>query len=205
MSMPESNALLTISFAVCMVLAVIVGYSYLRVDESAKLRLQNLLAPKVNFDMPKPEQLADFQMDSIEEFNVTIERPLFVKGRKPIETEDDDNDQSNPFQAPTTMNAKFMGLFSVGKMTKGLFLQSDGKYVKSEVGELVDGWELNSLTQEDAVLHLGAQKSTVLIHKPEPKAAPPSRVKRPARKKNPFLEINRNKKPRRMKEKPEDE
>ena len=106
---------------------------------------------------------------AVESYTDMVERPLFIKGRKPmVEAED----TTAPVEEVSKIDdLTLLGIYSVkGKMT-ALFNKTgiDSKYLKKSEGDDVSGWILQEIKTDKVILERTGKQQTVMLRKPKPK------------------------------------
>jgi hypothetical protein len=109
-----------------------------------------------------------------ESYDQLVARPLFIKGRKPVE-EPKQEAQQAPV-APLVFDWELNGVYTKKDKLSALFSRTKTKvpkdnYRKVAVGGELDGWKLTEIRSDRAILMQGASKKEVLLHKAKPKTA----------------------------------
>ena len=101
-----------------------------------------------------------------------VARPLFIKGRKPV-------DESTPEAAQTALvpvifDWELNGVYTTSNGLSALFSRSKSKvakdnYRKIGIGADLDGWKIVEIYQDKALLKQGAQEKELLLRKIKPK------------------------------------
>ena len=101
-----------------------------------------------------------------------VARPLFIKGRKPI-------DEPSPEEAknalvPVIFDWELNGVYTTAKGLSALFSRSKTKvakdnYRKIGIGAELDGWKIVEIYQDKALLKQGTQEKELLLRKIKPK------------------------------------
>jgi hypothetical protein len=104
-----------------------------------------------------------------------VARPLFIKGRKPV-------DEPSPEEAQATNKAntfdwELNGVYSTKKSLSALFSRTKSRvpkdnYRKISAGADLDGWKLKEIHKDRAVLSQGNQQKELLLRKPKSKELP---------------------------------
>ena len=103
-----------------------------------------------------------------------VARPLFIKGRKPV-------DESTPETAQTALvpvifDWELNGVYTTSNGLSALFSRSKSKvakdnYRKIGIGAELDGWKIVEIYQDKALLKQGTQEKELLLRKIKPKDA----------------------------------
>jgi hypothetical protein len=101
-----------------------------------------------------------------------VARPLFIKGRKPI-------DEPSPEEAknalvPVIFDWELNGVYTTANGLSALFSRSKTKvakdnYRKIGIGAELDGWKIVEIYQDKALLKQGTQEKELLLRKIKPK------------------------------------
>lgn len=106
-----------------------------------------------------------------------VTRPLFIKGRKPVE-------ESTPDQEKAAISAENLdwqlngiytgkkGLSALFTRTKTQSAKDQDNYRKLSQNDDLDGWKLVEIKKDRVVLALGDQNKELLLRKPKPKELP---------------------------------
>ncbi|NOT12014.1 MAG: hypothetical protein HOP23_09320 [Methylococcaceae bacterium] len=186
-----NSKLIILLISVCAALLLIIcgEWLYARLAQRELLASTNSTASKVSSDAMPSLDLTKHPEESYEQI---VSRPLFIKGRKPV-----DEPKQEAAQTPVvpvvfdwildgiyTRNAKLSALFSRSK-TK---VPKDN-YRKVAVGGDLDGWKLTEIKSDRAILMSGANQKEVLLRKSKPKTPKPDNTQAvPAAQPVPTLE-----------------
>lgn len=123
----------------------------------------------------------DLEAKSEDEYSDLIERPLFIKGRKPVlepETE------SAPVAEVKRMEAfvwDLTGIFTTPKGVTAFFSRVNGKvekdnYRKLKLGDSLDGWKLTEIYLDKVTFTQTGETKNLSLRKAKPKNLPPTPV-----------------------------
>ncbi len=133
------------------------------------------------------EKQRDYKADELPDIDLTknpeesyadlVARPLFIKGRRPV-----DEPRTEAEQAATKTEGfdwQLTGVYSTQKTVSALFSRSKAKVAKDShrkltVGDDLDGWKLIEINKDRAVLRQGGNEKELLLRKPKPKVLPPT-------------------------------
>ena len=101
-----------------------------------------------------------------------VARPLFIKGRKPVDEPTSDTAQNA--LVPVIFDWELNGVYTTVKGLSALFSRSKTKvakdnYRKIGIGSDLDGWKLVEIYHDKALLKQGAQEKELLLRKIKPK------------------------------------
>lgn len=130
-------------------------------------------------DAPLDEMPAlDLTQTALEDYGDFVNRPLFIKGRKPVD-EPPPELKGNPSFTSNAITAPFdwqlLGIFSmpkkqgilVGKtMPKG---KSKENYKRLKLDDELDGWKVTTIQSDKVVFTKGVETKELPLHKKRPK------------------------------------
>lgn len=132
--------------------------------------MKKLLATKLETRMEvKQVEEQHFELPGLEEYAATIERPLFMEGRRPVV-----EDANEPEQAPVEkkpLNFKLMGVaFFPPNETVGLFVDAQGKYKRLHINDSIGGWKVSKIEPDKAIVEQeGMPQEELKLVKPKSK------------------------------------
>lgn len=130
--------------------------------------LQDLEATKKQRQI-QPRELPDIELSkqSAETYTEMIEKPLFIKGRQPV----DDIEEIVSIEDGKIEDLVLVGIYTIKNQLMALFIQSksDKKHIKKLAGEDVSGWLLQEITADSAILQRDGRQQTLMLRKPKPK------------------------------------
>ncbi len=129
---------------------------------------------------------------AIETYSQMVERPLFIKGRKPLDDETDE--QASTEEIGEIEDLILLGIYSIKGKTSALFKKMEtgrrklGKrprtFLKKSEGEDVAGWLLKKIETDRVVMEQRGKEQTIMLRKPKPKSlSKPRRIPRTPSKK----------------------
>ncbi len=142
------------------------------IDQSRQKMAQSSGAKAV-FDVG---QERDFSLPAQEHYEEIIERPLMVKGRRPIS--ENTGPSSNDVVSNTKMNMVLMGVVMTPQGMTALIKDNQGKYQRVQLDGSVDGWSVVDLQEDKVIVNQGGDSHELMLRKPKPKVAPVSRKPR---------------------------
>ncbi|TRW90257.1 hypothetical protein [Candidatus Methylobacter oryzae] len=129
----------------------------------------------------------DYKADELPEIDLTkqpeesyvdlVDRPLFLKGRRPVEEPHQETVQTVGVK-PENFDWELSGVYSTKKTVSALFSRSKSKaakdnYRKITLGDDLDGWKLVEINKDRALLKRGSGEKELPLRKPKSKALPP--------------------------------
>lgn len=120
----------------------------------------------------------DLQAKSEDEYSDLVERPLFIKGRKPVA---EPEPEAIPVSAVKKVEAfvwDLTGVFTSPKGVTAFFSRINGKvekdnYRKLKLGDEIDGWKLSEISPDKVTLSQTGETKTLPLRKAKPKNALP--------------------------------
>ena len=170
-----NSKLIKVLVSVCMGLGLIIAGEWLYASYEQRQLLASISSAK----------LQDYKIDELPEIDLTqqpeenytdlVARPLFVKGRKPV-----DEPAPEIMQAaakPDSFDWQLTGIYSTGKTVSALFGRSKSKVAKDNhrritAGDDLDGWKLTEINKDKVMLKQGSDEKELLLRKPKLKTLP---------------------------------
>lgn len=125
-------------------------------------------------------QERDFTLPPKEHYEEIIERPLMVKGRRPIS--EDTKSSTIAVVTNTKMNMVLMGVVMTPQGMTALIKDNQGKYQRVQKDESVDGWVVVELQEDKIIVDQGNGGQELMLRKPKAKVAPVTRKPRRKRR-----------------------
>ncbi len=130
--------------------------------------LKKLLATKVEARMEdQKEEEQHFELPSLEEYSATVERPLFMEGRRPATVEANESEAAPVEKKPLAV--KLMGVVFAPKETLGLFVDAQGKYKRLRINDSIGGWKVEGIEADKAIMEQDGTKEELKLAKPKQK------------------------------------
>lgn len=133
-----------------------------------------------------PEKPQDYKTDELPEIDLTkqpeesyvdlVARPLFIKGRKPVDEPRPEAEQAAAAKSES-FDWQLIGVYGTKKTVSALFSRSKSKvakdnYRKITTGDDIDGWKLTEINRDRVMLKQGSNEKELLLRKPKAKALP---------------------------------
>ena len=164
-----NSKLVSMLASVCIVCVLIIAGEWLYAVHVQKDTLTSSTSTEKkisNDEMPG----IDLNRQSEESYADLVARPLFIKGRKPV-------DEPSPEEAQSVAEANIFdwqlnGVYTTKKGLSALFSRSKSKaakdnYRRISMGADLDGWKLTEIRTDRAILKQGAQQKELLLRKPK--------------------------------------
>lgn len=126
---------------------------------------------------PLPE--IDLSSTSEEDYSDLVERPMFIKGRKPVPEPEVENTAVVEEKRVNVLNWDLTGIFTSPKGITAFFNRTNGKiekdnYRKLRKGDDLEGWKIADIHSNQVILTQSEQSKTLLLRKSKPQTALPT-------------------------------
>ena len=122
------------------------------------------------------EEATDLNLSDPSEDNYSdlVERPMFIKGRKPVEEPIPEEMALATAQKTENVNWELIGIYSTPKGTTAFFSRSNGRlpkdnFRKCKLGDALDGWHLSEINENAVSLTQGTETKKLPLRKMKPK------------------------------------
>jgi hypothetical protein len=166
-----NSKLVSVLASVCIVCTLIIIGEWFYAARAKKLALSSTTSAgtKISNDEMPGIKLTRQSEDSYADL---VARPLFIKGRKPVDEPSPEDAQ--PIAEPNKFDWELNGVYSTKKGLSALFSRSTSKvpkdnYRKIRTGADLDGWKLTEIYEDKAILKQGSQQKELLLRKPKSK------------------------------------
>lgn len=169
-----NSKLVSILTSVCLVLILIIigeWFYAVRVQKQTLASTTSSDTKILHDEMPGIELTRQAE----ESYEDLVARPLFIKGRKPVDEPTPEETQTA--NAANTFDWELNGVYSTKNGLSALFSRSKSKvrkdnFRKISAGADLDGWKLKEIHKDRAILSQGNQNKELLLRKPKPKELP---------------------------------
>ena len=164
-----NTKLVSVLALVCLVCALIIIGEWFYAVQAQK---QTLALTSAAETTPSDDEMPEIELTqkSEESYEDLVARPLFIKGRKPV-------DEPNPEEAQNVAEARSFdwqlnGVYTTKKGLSALFSRPTSKVPKDthrklSTGGDLDGWKLTEIHKDKAILKQGDQQKDLLLRKPK--------------------------------------
>lgn len=116
----------------------------------------------------------DLEATSEEQYSDLVERPLFIKGRKPVAEPESESVPVAAVKKVEALNWELTGIFTTPKGVTAFFSRTGAKipkdnYKKLKLGEELEGWKLSAISLENVTLSQTGESKTLPLRKVKPK------------------------------------
>jgi hypothetical protein len=129
------------------------------------------------------EEATDLNLSdpSEDSYSDLVERPMFIKGRKPVEEPIPEEMALATAQKTENVNWELIGIYSTPKGTTAFFSRSNGRlpkdnFRKCKLGDTLDGWQLSEINESGVNLTQGTETKKLPLRKMKPKNPTPTPV-----------------------------
>ena len=169
-----NSKLVSLLTSVCIVLILIIMGEWFYAVRVQKQTLASTTSPDAKIlhdEMPGIE----LTRQSEESYVDLVARPLFIKGRKPVD--EPTPEEAQAANIANTFDWELNGVYSTKKGLSALFSRSKSKvpkdnFRKVSTGADLDGWKLKEIHKDRAILSQGNQDKELLLRKPKAKELP---------------------------------
>jgi len=164
-----NSKLVSMLASVCIVCALIIIGEWLYAVQAQKHTLTSSTSTETKMshdEMPSIE----LTRQSEESYVDLVARPLFIKGRKPVDEPSPEEVQN--MAVANIFDWELNGVYTTKKGLSALFSRSKSKVAKDNyrrigIGADLDGWKLTEIHQDKAILNQGNGQKELLLRKPK--------------------------------------
>ena len=165
-----NNKLISVLAAVCLICVLILVGEWFYAGWAQKQVLTSLMPEETK---TSHDELPVITLNQKTEASYTdlVARPLFIKGRKPVDEPTPEEEQASAAAAVAIVfDWELNGIYSTNKGLSALFSRSKpkaakDKYRKISVGADLDGWKLTEIYSDKALLMQGSQQKELPLRK----------------------------------------
>jgi hypothetical protein len=169
-----NSKLVSVLALVCAVCALIIIGEWFYAVRAQKHALTSTTSAetKISHDeMPGIE----LTRQSEESYADLVARPLFIKGRRPVD--EPSPEEAQAVAVANTFDWQLDGVYSAKKGLSALFSRSKSRVAKDnhrkiDAGADLDGWKLTEIHKDKVILKQGSQQKDLLLRKPKSKELP---------------------------------
>lgn len=140
---------------------------------------------------PPPAKISDMQEDSLpqldleaiseEQYSDLVERPLFIKGRKPVAEPEPESAPVAAAKKVEALNWELTGIFATPKGVTAFFSRTGAKipkdnYKKLKIGDELEGWKLSAISSDNVTLSQTGESKVLPLRKVKPKTLTPEQM-----------------------------
>jgi len=160
------------SLCIVLILIIIGEWFYAGRLQKHAMTLTTSAETKISHDeMPSIE----LTRQSEESYENLVTRPLFIKGRRPVD--EPSAEEAQAANVASIFDWQLNGVYSTKKGLSALLSRSTSKvrkdnYRKITAGANLDGWKLTEIQKDRVILKQGNQQKELLLRKPKLKELP---------------------------------
>lgn len=166
--------------SVCIALLLIITAEWMYAKHSRK-QLQKSIA-SIETQPYKVDELPslDLTKQPEEKYADLATRPLFIKGRRPVETVETEEEAAAAAGGAGTFDWQLTGVYTKGTQLSALFSRekapaTEKKYLKITEGDDISGWTLAEIHKDRVILRQGSHQKELMLRKPKLKELPKKR------------------------------
>ncbi|MGR9000466.1 MAG: hypothetical protein ACU88J_15665 [Gammaproteobacteria bacterium] len=181
-----NTRLVSVLAIICMVLALIIIGEWLYARQAQKRALAPTIPRETKTSLDEMPAI-DLIKRTEESYADLVARPLFIKGRKPVD--ESNQEEAKGFAQANTFEWQLDGVYSTKKGLFALFSRSKSKISKDNYRKLtknadLDDWNLSEIHMDRVLLKQGSEQKELLLRKPKIKELPlkaftPNALKKP--------------------------
>jgi len=116
----------------------------------------------------------DLEATSEEQYSDLVERPLFIKGRKPVPEPEPESVPVAAVKKVEALNWELTGIFTTPRGITAFFSRTGAKipkdnYKKLKLGEELEGWKLSAISPDNVTLSQTGESKVLPLRKVKPK------------------------------------
>ncbi|MDD1628588.1 MAG: hypothetical protein LUQ26_14120 [Methylococcaceae bacterium] len=164
-----NNKLVSILASVCIVCVLIIVGEWFYAVQTKKNALASSTSTETKLSH---DEMPDIELtrQSEDSYVDLVARPLFIKGRKPVDEPSPEEVQN--MAVANIFDWQLNGIYTTKKGLSALFSRSKSKVAKDNhrrvgIGADLDGWKLTELHQDRVILNQGNEQKELLLRKPK--------------------------------------
>lgn len=124
----------------------------------------------------------DLEATSEEQYSDFVERPLFIKGRKPVAEPEPESTPVVAVKKVEALNWELTGIFATPKGVTAFFSRTGAKipkdnYRKLKIGDELEGWKLSTMSPDNVTLSQIGETKVLPLRKVKPKTPMPETLR----------------------------
>lgn len=124
----------------------------------------------------------DLEATSEEQYSDFVERPLFIKGRKPVAEPEPESTPVAVVKKVEALNWELTGIFATPKGVTAFFSRTGAKipkdnYRKLKIGDELEGWKLSTMSPDNVTLSQTGETKVLPLRKVKPKTPMPETLR----------------------------
>ncbi len=169
-----NGKLMSVLALVCTVLVLIIIGEWLYAVQAQKRTLAPTTSRETKISLDEMPGI-ELSRQTEESYADMVARPLFIKGRKPVD--EPSREEAQGFAAANTFDWQLNGVYSTKQGLFALFSRSTSRVPKDNYRKItadadLDGWKLTEIHKDRVLLKQGGQQKELLLRKPKIKESP---------------------------------
>jgi hypothetical protein len=169
-----NSKLMSVLALVCTVLVLIIIGEWLYAVQAQKRSLAPTTSKETKISLDEMPGI-ELSRQTEESYADMVARPLFIKGRKPVD--EPSREEVQGFAAANTFDWQLNGVYSTKQGLFALFSRSTSRVPKDNYRKItadadLDGWKLTEIHKDRVLLKQGGQQKELLLRKPKIKESP---------------------------------
>jgi hypothetical protein len=169
-----NSKLMSVLALVCTVLVLIIIGEWLYAVQAQKRSLAPTTSKETKISLDEMPGI-ELSRQTEESYADMVARPLFIKGRKPVD--EPSREEVQGFTAANTFDWQLNGVYSTKQGLFALFSRSTSRVPKDNYRKItadadLDGWKLTEIHKDRVLLKQGGQQKELLLRKPKIKESP---------------------------------
>ncbi|MDD5319014.1 MAG: hypothetical protein PHD43_00090 [Methylococcales bacterium] len=169
-----NSKLMSVLALVCTVLVLIIIGEWLYAVQAQKRSLAPTTSKETKISLDEMPGI-ELSRQTEESYADMVARPLFIKGRKPVD--EPSREEVQGFTLANTFDWQLNGVYSTKQGLFALFSRSTSKVPKDNYRKItadadLDGWKLTEIHKDRVLLKQGDQQKELLLRKPKIKESP---------------------------------
>jgi uncharacterized protein YneF (UPF0154 family) len=171
-----NTKLVSVLAIICAVLVLIIFGEWLYARQTQKRLLAPITSTETKISL---EEMPVIKLSerSVESYSDMVARPLFIKGRKPVDEPSGKEEAQGLAAGNNIFDWQLDGVYSSKKGLFALFSRPKLEVPKDNFRKLtmnntLDGWKVAEIHNDKVLLKRGAQQKELLLQKPKSKQTP---------------------------------
>lgn len=164
---------------VLLLLVLFVEWQFIGGSEPRLVKSSSLEKKTPNQEIRLP--VLALKKQSLDDYDEMVERPLFIKGRKPVSENKVEKTHEVKTEYSPIDKINLVGLYSVKDRKVALFSKQakDKHYPKRSEGEDIFGWQLKKILPDRVILERDGKEERLKLRKPKPKTTQSTNIVKP--------------------------
>jgi len=166
-----NSKIVSVLAIVCTVLILIITGEWLYAVQAQKRALAPVTSKETKISLDEMPGI-DLSRRTEESYADLVARPLFIKGRKPVD--EPSHEEAQGLAVANIFDWQLNGVYSSKKGLFAFFSRSTSRVLKDNYRKIttdadLDGWKLSEIHKDRVLLTQGSQQKELLLRKPKSK------------------------------------